>query len=104
PRVQAGWLRRTYRSLLRATFTWATTGVTGEETQLLQTYTPLRLATQIQPAGAVQVDYFVDSLHAAARGQWPTFRWIFGGLFALCLAMTLLSLRPSRRAEPEVAV
>ena len=74
PGVQAGSMGGTYRSIVTQTFTWATTGVTGDETQLLQTYTPLRLATQIQPAGAVQVDYFVDSLHAAARGQWPTFR------------------------------
>jgi hypothetical protein len=104
PGVQAASMGGTYRSLVTQTFTWATTGVPGEDTQLLQTYSPLRLATQIQPAGAVQVDYFVDALHAAARGQWPTIRWIFGVLFAICLVMTLLSLIRSRRAEPEVAV
>jgi hypothetical protein len=103
PGVQAGAMGSTYRSLVTQPFTWGTTGLPGDDTQLLQTYTPLRLATQIQPAGTVQVDYFADALRAAARDQWPTIRWTFGVLLAFCLIMTLLSLRRSRRAQPETA-
>jgi hypothetical protein len=104
PGVQAGAQGATYRSLVTQSFSWATTGLPGKDVQLLQTYTPLRLATQIQPAGTVQVDYFVADLRAAARGDWPAVRWVFGVLFLVFLGMTLLSLRPSRHAEPVAAL
>jgi hypothetical protein len=104
PGVQAGAQGATYRSLVTQSFTWATTGLPGKDVQLLQTYTPLRLATQIQPAGTVQVDYFVADLRAAARGDWPAVRWVFGVLFLVFLGMTLLSLRQSSRVEPVAAL
>lgn len=95
PDVDAALAGGVVAKTVRQRFTLATTGTSGEEIDLLQTYMPLRLPDRIQPAGVVQIDYYMDELRARASGPWPELMWTFGVLSALCLGMTLLSMRAS---------
>jgi signal transduction histidine kinase len=80
---------------VRQRFTFGTTGDPGKDTDLLQTFVPLRLPDRIQPAGVIQIDYLMDEIRARASGPWAELMWVFGVLSVICLGMTLLSMRAS---------
>lgn len=78
---------------VRLPFTWATTGAPAEETDLLQVYTPLRIADQVAPAGAVEVDFLMDQLRDEASSPWTEIQWAFGLLLLVCAGLFVRALR-----------
>lgn len=95
PGVQAAASGGTFSQTVRLPFTFATTGEPGVDTDLLQTYSPLRVPDRIAPAAVVEIDFLLETLHAGAVDPWRTVQSVFGVLFFVCLAMTLLSFRKS---------
>lgn len=86
-------------------FTYATVGTLAKPTDLLQVFAPLRLRDQVQPAGAVQVDYLYATLRAAAADPWK--RWsdvclALSVVFALLFVVSML--RAPIRAEQRRAM
>jgi len=79
--------------LTTAPLTKATTGDPGTQTELFQTFVPLRVPGRIAVLGAVQIDQFYDSLRTAAAGPWKTAQAIFLALMALFAALAMLSFR-----------
>ena len=98
PGVQAAASGGTFSQTVRLPFTFATTGDPGVETDLLQVYSPLRVPDRIAPAAVVQIDFLLESLRAGAADPWRTLQAVFGVLFFVCLAMTVLSFRASTHA------
>jgi hypothetical protein len=83
--------------LTTAPFTKATTGDPGTQTDLFQTFVPLRVPDRIAVLGAVQIDQFYDSLRTAAAGPWKRAQGIF---LALTLLFTVLAFFSFRRRPP----
>ena len=79
--------------LTTAPFTKATTGDPGTQTELFQTFVPLRVPDRIAVLGAVQIDQFYDSLRIAAAGPWKTAQAIFLALTVLFAVLAVLSFR-----------
>ena len=79
--------------LTTAPFTKATTGDPGTQTELFQTFVPLRVPDRIAVLGAVQIDQFYDSLRTAAAGPWKTAQAVLLVLTALFTVLAVLSFR-----------
>lgn len=79
--------------LTTAPFTKATTGDPGTQTDLFQTFVPLRVPDRIAVLGAVQIDQFYDSLRTAAAGPWKKAQGIFLALMVLFAVLAFLSFR-----------
>ena len=88
--------------LTTAPFTKATTGDPGTQTDLFQTFVPLRVPDRIAVLGAVQIDQFYDSLVTAATGPWKTAQRIFLALTLLFTVLAIVSFRrrPATAAAP----
>jgi hypothetical protein len=83
-------------------FTYSTVGAPRTQTTLLQSFTPFRVKDQVQPVGAVQVDFLYDKLQATASSPWDTWSrgfLVFAVLFALLLLLSLFRrpLTPEQR-------
>ncbi len=74
-------------------FNAASTGNDQTPTNLLEVFVPLHVPDWISVTGVVEVDYYYDNLVQAAHQPWSRIMVSLLGLAALCLLMTLLSLR-----------
>jgi hypothetical protein len=86
-------------------FTYSTVGSPKTPTDLLDVFTPFRVKDQVQPVGAVQVDFLYADLQAAAASPWDT--WSRACLFLafVTAALFLFSLvRRPIKAEHAVAL
>jgi hypothetical protein len=87
-------------------FTYSTVGPPKLPTDLLEVFTPFRVKDQVQPVGAVQVDFLYGNLQAAAASPWEKVSRAFLFLAVLFAVLFLVSLvrRPVRaeRATPLV--
>jgi chromosome segregation ATPase len=59
---------------------------------LLESFSPFRVKDQVQPVGAVQVDFLYDELQAAASSPWDTWSRAFLFLAVVFALLFLLSL------------
>jgi hypothetical protein len=88
-----------------ATSRFSTSGAEdrGTETDLFETFLPLRVPDGTGVLGAVQIDQFFDSLRStAATGSSKTTQWMYVGLAVLFGVLTVLSIR-RRHPESDVA-
>ena len=87
-------------------FSYSTVGAPRTRANLLESFTPFRVKDQVQPVGAVQVDFLYSKLQAAAASPWD--KWSRGFLFfALLFAVLfLVSLvrRPITREQRLIAL
>jgi hypothetical protein len=87
-------------------FTYSTIGAPATSTTLLETFTPFRVKDQVQPVGAVQVDYLYSVLQTAAADPWDTWMRVFLVLavaFAVLFVISLLR-KPLPRGKRPVAL
>ena len=77
PSLTAAVAGATSAQIAEEPFTFSTVGAAPTSTQLLQVFVPLRAKDQVQPAGAVQVDFLYDSLVAAAASPWTALSRMF---------------------------
>jgi hypothetical protein len=69
PGVAAAASGSSYRSIVSTAFTRSTVGAEGADTELLQTFEPLKDPDRIEPIGVVEADFFMEALDAAAVGE-----------------------------------
>lgn len=69
PGVTAAASGSSYRSIVRTDFTRSTVGAAGTDTELLQTFEPLKDPDRIEPVGVVEADFYMEALGAAAVGE-----------------------------------
>jgi hypothetical protein len=82
-------------------FTYSTVGSAPTGTQLLQVFVPLRARDQVDPAGAVQVDFLYDAFVSASASPWATLSRLFLILTVVCAVLFIVSMarRPVTAAE-----
>jgi hypothetical protein len=86
-------------------FTYSTVGSPKQPTDLLDVFTPFRVKDQVQPVGAVQVDFQYGDLQAAAASPWETVSRAFLILAVLSGVLFLVSLaRRPVKTERAVAL
>jgi hypothetical protein len=86
-------------------FTYSTVGPPKLPTDLLEVFTPFRVKDQVQPVGAVQVDFLYGDLQAAAASPWEKWARAFLFLAVLSAVLFLVSLvRRPVKAERAVAL
>ncbi|MEP6758714.1 MAG: hypothetical protein ABJB55_05925 [Actinomycetota bacterium] len=73
-------------------FTFSTIGAPAASAKLLQVFVPLHAENQVQPVGAVQVDFLYGSLAAAASSPWSSLSRTFLILAVLSAALFALSI------------
>ncbi len=73
-------------------FTYSTVGAPRTQATLLDTFAPFRVKDQVQPVGAVQVDFLYDKLQTAASNPWDTWSRAFLAFAVLFALLFLLSL------------
>jgi hypothetical protein len=83
-------------------FTYSTVGAPRTQTNLLESFTPFRVKDQVQPVGAVQVDFLYGQLQAAASSPWDKVSrafLFFAVVFALLFVLSLVRrpLTPEQR-------
>ena len=101
PSLAAAVAGSTSAQIAEEPFTYSTVGSAPTGTQLLQVFVPLRARDQVDPAGAVQVDFLYDKLVAASASPWATMSRLFLILTVVCAALFLVSMarRPVTAAE-----
>jgi hypothetical protein len=92
----------TAAQVVQENFTYSTVGSPRTPTNLLEAFTPFRVKDQVQPVGAVQVDFLYDKLQLAASTPWDAWQrafLIFGGVVALLFLVSLIRrpLTPEER-------
>ena len=70
------------------------------QTDLFETFVPLRVTDRTDVLGAVQFDQYFDAGRSAAAGPWRAVQWACAGLAVMFGAVTLRSFR--RRSEEPV--
>ena len=70
------------------------------QTDLFETFVPLRVTDRTDVLGAVQFDQYFDAVRSAAVGPWRAVQWACAGLAVVFGAVTLRSFR--RRSEERV--
>ena len=70
PSLAAAVAGSTSAQIAEEPFTYSTVGSAPTGTQLLQVFVPLRARDQVDPAGAVQVDFLYDTLVEASSSPW----------------------------------
>ncbi len=106
PGVTAAASGSSYRSIVRTDFTRSTVGAEGADTELLQSFEPLKDPDRIEPIGVVEVDFFMDALGAAAVGEADGVLTLIAlaALASLAVAVVLFRRRVgSSGAAPEDA-
>ena len=86
--------------LATATLSTSANGGHGAETDLLETFVPLRVSDRTDVLGAVQIDQHYDSIRSRAVVPWSAIQWVCLGLAVLFGALLVSSLR--RRATDVV--
>ena len=83
----------------------STVGGVPDGTELLQVFVPLRAANQVEPVGAVQIDFLHGSLVAASASPWTALSRLFAILAVACAAVFVVSMarRPLSPTEEEAA-
>jgi len=84
PSLAAAVSGTTSAQIAQEPFTYSTVGAAPTSTQLLQVFVPLRAEDQVQPVGAVQVDFLYESLVTASASPWQSLSRMF-------LILTLVS-------------
>jgi hypothetical protein len=67
----------------------------GTDTQLYQTFAPLRVPDRATVVAAAEIDQFHGAIADAAAQPWRTLQIAFGIGFLLCVVLLILSLRRS---------
>ena len=86
-------------------FSFSTVGAPRTQTNLLESFSPLRVKDQVQPVGAVQVDFLYGQLQAAAADPWDTWSRVFlvlAVVFALLFVLSLVR-RPLTQEQRIIA-
>ena len=101
PSLAAAVAGSTSAQIAQEPFTYSTVGSAPAGTQLLQVFVPLRARDQVDPAGAVQVDFLYDALVTASSSPWETLSSLFLILTVVCAVLFILSMarRPLTVAE-----
>ena len=101
PSLAAAVAGSTSAQIAEEPFTYSTVGSAPTGTQLLQVFVPLRARDQVDPAGAVQVDFLYDALVAASASPWATLSLLFLILTVVCAVLFVVSMarRPVTAAE-----
>ena len=73
-------------------FTISTIGGPERSTDLLQVFAPLRVGEQVEPAGAVQVDFPYDTLRDASSSPWVMLSRLFLVLAIVSALMFVLTM------------
>ena len=76
-------------------FTFSTIGAPPATTKFLQVFVPLHVQSQVQPIGAVQVDFLYESLATAAASPWESLSRVF--LILTLVSATLFVVSMLRR-------
>ena len=92
PSLAAAVKGTTSAQIVQEAFTYSTVGAAPVSTQLLQVFVPLRAQNQVQPVGAVQVDFLYASLQAASSSPWTSLSRVFLILTLVAAALFVLSL------------
>lgn len=98
PGINAAIEGNTFAQSVTQPFTYATTGLEGEVTDLLQTYSPLLVGDRITAAGAVQIDFLLEPLAQASESPWRTLQLGFAFLAAVLVVLTIVSFARRPRA------
>jgi hypothetical protein len=87
-------------------YSYSTVGAPRTTGTLLESFTPFRVKDQVDPVGAVQVDFLYPLLEDAAASPWETWTKALIALAALFAALFVLSLvlRPIPRERRPVAL
>ena len=101
PSLAAAVAGSTSAQIAEEPFTYSTVGSAPTGTQLLQVFVPLRARDQVDPAGAVQVDFLYDTLVEASASPWVTLSRLFLILTVVCAVLFIVSMarRPVTAAE-----
>src|SRR6185503_1411109 len=86
-------------------FSFSTVGAPRTQTNLLESFSPLRVKDQVQPVGAVQVDFLYGQLQAAAADPWDTWSRVFlvlAVVFALLFVLSIVR-RPLTQEQRIIA-
>jgi hypothetical protein len=76
-------------------------GIAPTSERLYRTFVPLRVPDRTGVVGVAQIDMHLAPMIAASRSTWRSLEILFAAGLALCLVMTLLSLRaPLEPAAP----
>ena len=104
PSLAAAVAGSTSAQIAEEPFTYSTVGSAPTGTQLLQVFVPLRARDQVDPAGAVQVDFLYDTLVTASSSPWATLSRLFLILTIVCAVLFIVSMarRPVTAAERTV--
>jgi hypothetical protein len=73
-------------------YSFSTVGAPRTKATLLETFTPFRVKDQVQPVGAVQVDFLYSMLQDAAAHPWDTWSRAFLALAVLCTVVFVISM------------
>lgn len=96
----------TAAQVVRDDFSYSTVGAPRTTSDLLESFTPFRVKDQVQPVGAVQVDFLYARLQAAASSPWDKLSrgfLFFAVLFALLFLLSLVR-RPLSREQRLIAL
>jgi hypothetical protein len=101
PSLAAAVAGSTSAQIAEEPFTYSTVGSAPTGTQLLQVFVPLRARDQVDPAGAVQVDFLYDAFVSASASPWATLSRLFLILTVVCAVLFIVSMarRPVTAAE-----
>lgn len=101
PSLAAAVAGSTSAQIAEEPFTYSTVGSAPTGTQLLQVFVPLRARDQVDPAGAVQVDFLYNALVEASASPWVTLSRLFLILTVVCAVLFIVSMarRPVTAAE-----
>jgi hypothetical protein len=73
-------------------FTFSTVGAPASSTELLQVFVRLRATEQVQPVGAVQIDFLYGSLVSASASPWAALSSLLLVLTVACAMLFILSM------------
>lgn len=95
----------TAAQVVEDSFTYSTVGAPRTRTNLLESFTPFRVKDQVQPVGAVQVDFLYGQLQAAASSPWDKWSraFLFFAVFFALLFLVSLVRRPLSREQRVLA-
>jgi hypothetical protein len=101
PSLAAAVAGTTSAQIAQEPFTFSTVGAAPRSTQLLQVFVPLRAEDQVQPVGAVQIDFVYGSLVTASASPWDTLSRMFLILTLVTAVLFVVSMlrRPITAAE-----
>jgi len=105
PALAAAVAGSTSSQIAQEPFTFSTVGAAPASTQLLQVFVPLRAKDQVQPVGAVQIDFLYGALVTAASSPWASLSRMFLILTVLSAVLFVVSMtrHPITAAERAAA-